>query len=178
LNSPLPDFLTLAEAESLLQRWHHPNGARWLDHQALQETLTFAGAPPRCSGDELWHLLLSQECDKLYNQAWCALDQIQSADDPESVTFLAMDDLPSAVEQAWALAPALAQEHLALLVQHNPHRLDVLLADLGAGTSREPVERAECLSFWEDNAELMTDYRRRLYRAVREGLAESGENSA
>ena len=167
---PLPDLPTRAEVQALLQRWQHPYADRWLGRQLEQGTLTFDGDPPRCRGDELLLLLLSQECDKLYNQAWCALDQIQSADDPESVTLLAMDDLPSAVEQAWALAPELAVEHLGLLTQHNPRRVDVLLADLGAGTPREPAERAECLAFWEDNAEGITDYRRRLYRAVRESL--------
>jgi hypothetical protein len=156
--------------QALLEDWQHPYADRWLDRQVEQGTLPFTGEPPTCLGDDLWQLLLSQECDKLYNQAWCALDQIQSADDPESVTMLAMDDLPSAVEQAWALAPDLADEHLELLRQHNPIRVEVMLADLGAGTEREPRERAECLSFWEDNAEGMTDYRRRLFRAVREGL--------
>ncbi len=167
---PLPESPTRAEIQSLLDRWQHPFSDRWLDRQIEQDRLAFTGDPPRCRGDELWRLLLTQECDKLYNQAWCALDQIQSADDPESVTLLAMDDLPSAVEQAWALAPELAIEHLGLLGQHNPRRVEVMLADLGAGTPREPAERAECLAFWEDNADGITDYRRRLYRAVREML--------
>ena len=170
MKHPLPPTLTRLEAEVHLARLEHPDPRRWLDAQAEQGKLPFDGAPPRCPGDRLWRQILTTECDKLYNQAWCALDQIRSAEDLESVSMIAMDDLPSAVEQAWALAPDLAGEHLALLAEHDPRRVDLLLADLGAGTPREAAERAECLEFWEVNAEITSNFRQSLYRTVRRAL--------
>ncbi len=170
MKHPLPPAPTRADAEAHLARLHYPNPRGWLDAQIEEGALGFAGEPPRCDGAQLWRLLLGMECDKLYNQAWCALDQIKNAEDPESVSMIAMDDLPSAVEQAWALAPELADEHLALLADHDPRRVEVMLADMGAGTPGEAAQRAECLEFWEDNAELTTEFRQALYRAVRDGL--------
>lgn len=165
--SPLPDRLTWDQALALLTDWEHHAPERWLAHQRDNALLTFTGDPLACSGDQLWSLLLKVEADKLYNQAWCALDQIQSADDPEDTLMLAMDDLPSAVEQAWSLDPAIATEHLDLLRQHKAGRVERFLAEMAAGTDREPAERADSLAFWEDNAEITSPFRQRLYREVR-----------
>ncbi len=171
LPCPLPDRLTSAEVEALLADWGHPTPARWLAFH--REELELAGDPPSCPGRRVWIRLLRDELDKLYNQAWCALEQIRAADDEESVAMLAMDDLPSAVEQAWSLAPELAGEHLQLLRDYKEERHADFLRQLGAGTEREAEERAECLEFWEDNAELTSDLRQRLYREVR-GLLRGG----
>ncbi len=94
----------------------------------------------------------------------------EASSSPDSVMLLVIDDLPSAVEQAWALAPDLAGEHLELIRGHSQERYDNLLRELGAGTDREAAERRECLAFWEENAELMTPWRLRLYREVRQSL--------
>jgi len=168
--SPLPLALTLDEAVELLQRWHKDRAELWVVHQRDEGKLPFDGDPPRCSGEALWRLLLSEECDKLYNQAWCALDQIRDAEDPDDALMLAIDDLPSAVEQAWSLDPDLGAEHLRLLGEHKPGRVPRFLTEMAAGTPREAAERAECLAFWEENAELTSDFRRRLYREVRKAL--------
>ena len=168
--SPLPPSMTREQAVELLLRWHKSEADRWVAYQRDKGTLPFEGAPPRCSGEALWRLMLREECDKLYNQAWCALDQIQEAEDPDDALMLAMDDLPSAVEQAWSLDPELGAEHLQLLGQHKPGRVPRFLAEMAAGTPREAAERAECLAFWEENAEITSDFRKRLYREVRRVL--------
>ena len=162
--------ITREQAEALLDSWHHPRGGRWLDYQVERGELTLTGEPPTMDGAALWGRLLADECDKLFNQAWCALDQIRSADDQDTVYMIAIDDLPSAVEQAWSLAPELAGEHLGLLRGYREERYQELLRQLGIGTDRELRERIECLEFWEENAELMSDLRRTLYRLVREQL--------
>ena len=164
---PLPSTLGRTEALDLLERWHKPQAGQWLANRQRDGSLPFEGEPPACEGPRLWTLLLKLECDKLYNQAWCALEQIQGAEDPDDAMMLAIDDLPSAVEQAWSLAPDLAGEHLDLLRQQNPARVERFLQEMGAGTDREPAERAESLSFWEENAEITSDFRKRLYREVR-----------
>jgi hypothetical protein len=173
---PLPDRLTSDQAERLLADWGHPTPARWLEfhHSELQ----LAGEPPSCPGERVWSRLLRDELDKLYNQAWCALEQIRAADDEETVMMLAMDDLPSAVEQAWSLSPEGAGEHLQLLRDYKEERHRDFLRQLGAGTDREAEERAECLEFWETNAELTSALRQRLYREVRATLrADPSERS-
>jgi len=168
--SPLPSTLSHDQAVELLLQWDKDEAERWVAYQRDKGALPFDGEPPRCSGSTLWRLLLRDECDKLYNQAWCALDQIQEAEDPDDVAMLAMDDLPSAVEQAWSLDPELGAEHLQLLGQHKPERVSRFLAEMAAGSPREAAERAECLAFWEENAEITSDFRKRLYREVRRVL--------
>ena len=96
--------LTPDEAEALLSDWHHPRPRRWLDHKLERGDLVLEGDPPTVSGPTLWWLLLADECDKLYNQAWCALDQLRTAEDQDSVIMVAIDDLPSAIEQAFCNA--------------------------------------------------------------------------
>ncbi len=160
------------QAEALLASWHHPRGGRWLDYHVERGELSFSGDPPTLDGAAMWWQLLADECDKLYNQAWCALDQIRGAADEETVLMVAIDDLPSAVEQAWSLAPELAGEHLGLLRGYREERYQELVRELGIGTDRELRERIECLEFWEENAELMSDLRRTLYRLVRQRLEE------
>ena len=147
------------ETAAFLEKIGHAATERWL-----------AAHGPFESGLALWRELLRDECDKLYNQAWCAFDQIRSAEDPDSVMFLAMDDFPSAVEQAFALAPPLAGEHLSLLREYREERLDSFLREMAAGTDREAAERIDALAFWEENAEGITDLRRSLYRLVRSAL--------
>ncbi len=169
---PLAESLTRAEAEQVLAELGHPRPAYWLEFHG--ETLAFSGEPPRCAGTTVWHRLLQDECDKLYNQAHCALEQIREAEDEESAAMLAMDDLPSAVEQAWSLAPQLAGEHLQLLRDYKEARYRDFRNQLGVGTGREAEERAECLEFWEENAVLTSELRQRLYREVRKGLLERG----
>jgi len=165
--------MTLDQAAALLTEWEHHDPERWLIHKRDNDLLTFTGDPPTCAGDQLWHLLLRDEADKLYNQAWCALDQIQAADDPEDALMLAIDDLPSAVEQAWSLDPTNADEHLGLLRQHKAGRVERFLAEMAAGTDREAAERADSLAFWEENAEITSPFRQRLYREVRAVLLSS-----
>lgn len=164
--SPLPDRATRDEIQAALDRWDHPRRDAWLAAKRERGELRFEGDPPTVAGVAVWRLLLGEECDKLYNQAWCALDQIRQADDPDEVALTAMDDFPSAVEQAWALAPPLAGEHLALLREYRQERHADFLRQLQVGTDGERAERIECLTFWADNAEGITDYRRTLYRLV------------
>jgi HEAT repeat protein len=152
--------LDAEEARRLLAAWHHPRPDEWVAKHV---------APP-VRAEDLWRELLEDECDKLYNQAWCALDQIRSAEDPESVMFLAIDDFPSAVELAFSLAPTLAAEHLQLLREYKEERYREFEKELAVGTDREVAERIECLEFWEENAEDMSDLRKTLCRLVREGL--------
>lgn len=159
--------MALEQAVDLLLRWQKSEAERWVAYQRDKGTLPFEGDPPSCSGEALWRLLLSEECDKLYNQAWCALEQIREAEDPDDALMLAMDDLPSAVEQAWSLDPEFGAESLDLLGQHKPERVPRFLAEMAADTPREAAERAECLAFWEENAEITSDFRKRLYREVR-----------
>ena len=170
MSSPLPPRLTREQVLAQLERWQKPDASRWLAHRIDKGTLPLAGTPPTCTGDQLWELLLREECDKLFNQAWCALDQIRSAVDPDSMLLVAMDDFPSAIEQAYSLAPQFADEHLKMMREYSEERYQRFVAELGQGTDREDAERAECLAFWEENAELITDYRRLLYRLVREQL--------
>ncbi len=168
--SPLPELIGFDELGSLLDDWRHPYGERWLEEKVKSAELVFSGDPPRSSGEAVWRRLLEDECSKLYNQAWSAYEQIKEAEDPDSVAMLGMDDLPSAIEQAWALAPDLAGEHLSLLREFREAKYHEFLRSLGVGTEREVEERIEALTFWEENASIMTEFRRTLYRIVREGL--------
>lgn len=170
--SPLPERLTLDELGSLLDEWQHPYGERWLLEKVKANELVFTGEPPSVSGEAVWRRLLEDECGKLYNQAWSAYEHIKEAEDPDSVAMLGIDDLPSAVEQAWALAPELAGEHLSLLREFREAKYQEFLRSLRVGTEREVEERIAALAFWEENAEIMTEFRRTLYRLVREGLAQ------
>ena len=169
---PIPgdELLTREEVLALLEQWGHPYAAAWLERKTAARELVFAGEPAVVQGAALWRRLLKDESDKLYNQAWSALEGIKEAGDPDSVAMLSIDDFPSAVEQAWSLAPDLAGEHLALLRQHSEERYRDFLRSLAVGTPRELVERIECLAFWEDNAEITTDLRKSLCRLVREDL--------
>ena len=169
---PLPDLIGPDALGSLLDEWQHPYRERWLREKVKAGELVFSGDPPVASGDAVWRRLLADECGKLYNQAWSALQAIREAEDPDSVAMLAMDDLPSAVEQAWALAPDLAGEHLELLREYSEEKHRHFLDSLGVGTGREAAERIDALAFWEENAAIMTGFRRTLYRIVREGLAD------
>lgn len=169
--SPLPERMSIEALGAFLEEWRHPYGERWLREKVKAAELVFSGDPPSVSGAAVWRRLLEDECSKLYNQAWSAYQHIKEAEDPDSVAMVAMDDLPSAVEQAWALAPELAGEHLALLREYREAKHEDFVRALGVGTEREIEERIEALAFWEENAEIMTDLRRRLYRTVREGLA-------
>jgi len=162
-----PD-LPFEEAASLLERWRHPRPHRWLRHAIDEGRVPAEGERVRTA--DLWRELLRDECDKLHNQAWCALERIREAEDPESVMMLAIDDLPSAVEQAYSLAPSLAEETLDLLRQHRRERYEDLVRELGVGTVREEAERAECLDFWVENAEGISEIRRTLFRIVRDAL--------
>ena len=172
--SPLPDRLTLDELSAVLEEWQHPYGERWLVDKVKAAELVFTGEPPSVSGDSVWHRLLADECDKLYNQAWSAYEHIREAEDPDSVAMLGIDDLPSAVEQAWALAPDLAGEHLSLLREFREAKYQEFLRSLHVGTDREVDERIAALAFWEENAQIMSAFRRTLYRLVRQGLAQKG----
>jgi hypothetical protein len=159
----------------MLEDWQHPYAEKWVLQKIKAGELTFAGDPPEVSGEAVWRQLLKDECDKLYNQAWSAyehLKEAQESDDPDSAFMIAIDDFPSAVEQAWSLAPEFAGEHLELLRKYRVERYQDFLRALGVGTDREDAERAECLAFWEDNAEIMTEFRKKLYRLVRAQLAE------
>ncbi len=173
-SSPLPELVSLGELGSLLDEWQHPHGERWLAEKVKAAELVFCGDPPSVSGEAVWRRLLQDESSKLYNQAWCAYEHIKEAKDPESVAMLGMDDLPSAVEQAWALAPELAGEHLGLLKEFREAKYQEFLRSLRVGTEREVEERIDALAFWEENATIMTEFRRTLYRMVREGLASAG----
>ncbi len=175
--SPLPERVSVEELGAFLVEWRHPYGERWLREKVKAAALVFSGDPPSVSGADVWQRLLEDECSKLYNQAWSAYAHIREAVDPDSVAMVAMDDLPSAVEQAWALAPGLAGEHLALLREYREAKHEDFVRALGAGTEREVEERIEALAFWEENAGIMTDFRRRLYRTVREGLARGRRRS-
>ena len=95
------EVLMEEEARVRLKSWGHPRPGRWLRQKAEQGEIQ----PPRIRAADLWRALLMDECDKLYNQAWCALDSIRNAEDEESVLLLAMDDLPSAVEQTTGSVP-------------------------------------------------------------------------
>lgn len=172
--SPLPERLTLDELGSVLDQWQHPYGEHWLLDKVKNGELMFSGDPPTVSGETVWHRLLEDECAKLYNQAWSAYEHIKEAEDPDSVAMLGIDDLPSAVEQAWALAPEYAGEHLALLREFREAKYQEFLRSLKVGTEREVDERIAALAFWEENAEIMTEFRRTLYRLVREGLVQKG----
>ncbi len=171
---PLPELVTLDEVGAVLVAWQHPYGERWLLEKVKSGALVFAGEPPRVNGVTVWDRLLEDECSKLYNQAWSAYQHIKEAEDPESVAMLGIDDLPSAVEQAWALAPEHAGEHLALLKEFREAKYREFLRSLRVGTEGEVEERVAALAFWEENAEIMTEFRRTLYRLVREGLARTG----
>jgi len=162
--------IALDEAARLLEGWGHPRAERWLEVKVAGGAVPADGDPPRIAGADLWRELLRDECDKLYNQAWCALDRIRDAEDEESVLMLAMDDLPSSVEQAFSLSPDLAREHLDLLREHRFERYRQFADELGVGTARETRERAECLAFWEENGDDLSDLRRTLFRLVRERL--------
>jgi hypothetical protein len=162
--------ITLEEAARLLQGWGHPRAARWLELKVAGGAIPYEGDPPRVAGADVWRELLRDECDKLYNQAWCALDQIRDAEDEESVLMLAMDDLPSSVEQAFSLDPTLAREHVDLLKEHRFERYRQFVDELAVGTDRETRERIECLGFWEENGTDLSDLRRTLFRLVRETL--------
>jgi hypothetical protein len=164
--APAARRLTLAEAEELLASWHHPRPERWLSHKIDSGALDLDGDPPLLSGATLWWLLLGDECDKLYNQAWCALEKIRAADDEDEVMMIALDDFPSAVEQAWSLAPELAGEHLALLREYKEARYQDFLRQVGAGGDTELDERIDALEFWTENDALMSELRRTLYGLV------------
>lgn len=178
--TPIPshDHLTRERALALLEEWGHPYAAAWLDRKVAAGTLAFEGEPAVVSGAELWRRLLEDETDKLYNQAWSALESIKEAATPDEAAMLSMDALPSAVEQAFSLAPDLADQHLALLRQHSESRFRDFLRLLGVGTARESAERIACLAFWEDNADLVTDLRKTLFRLVREELEASARARA
>jgi len=169
-SAPLPDRLTIDELGALLDEWQHPYAEKWLLQKVKASELVFSGEPATVSGESVWNQLLKDECDKLYNQAWSAYEHIKEAEDPDSVAMIAMDDFPSAVEQAWALAPQHAGEHLRLLREFREAKHEDFLRALGVGTERENQERIESLTFWAENAEIMTDFRRTLYRLVREAL--------
>ena len=164
--APAARRLTMAEAEALLASWNHPRPQRWLTHKIENGALELDGHPPRLSGATMWWLLLGDECDKLYNQAWCSLEQIRAADDEDEVAMIALDDLPSAVEQAWSLAPELAGEHLGLLREYREERYQDFLRQLDAGGESELDERIDALEFWAENATLMSELRRTLYGLV------------
>lgn len=164
----LPDRPTRRVAEEFLAELGHPRPGFWLDHH--RDSLGAEGDPRRYDGAAIWRRLLQDECDKLYNQAHCALEQIRDAQDEDSAMMLAMDDLPSAVEQAWSLAPQLADEHLQLLRDYKEARYADFCQQLGVGSDREAQERADCLEFWEENAVLTSELRKRLYREVRRSL--------
>ncbi len=172
--SPLSARLTRDQVLRQLEAWLKPAARQWLTDRTEKGALAFDGTPPTCTGDDLWDLLLKEECDKLFNQAWCALDQIRSAEDPDSMLLVAIDDFPSAIEQAYSLAPQFADEHLKMMREYSEERYQRFVAELGQGTDREAGERVECLAFWEENAELITDYRRLLYKLVREQLEAAG----
>jgi hypothetical protein len=177
-SSPLPERISSDELGALLHEWQHPYGARWLLEKVKAAELVFSGDPPSVSGRDVWRRLLEDECKKLYNQAWCAYEQIKQADDPDSVAMLGIDDLPSAVEQAWDVAPELAGEHLGLLREFREAKYQDFLRSLRVGTEREAEERIAALAFWEENAEIMTEFRRTLYRIVREGLVNENQRSS
>ncbi|MEN8151407.1 MAG: hypothetical protein ABFS86_16440 [Planctomycetota bacterium] len=160
------DALELEDAADRLTGLGHPRAAEWLVARTAEGRLP---APPLSPAD-VWRELLRDECDKLYNQAWCALETIRNADDPDEVMMVAVDEFPSAVEQAYSLAPALAGEHLALLREHREERWEDFVRELGIGTDREAGERVEALGFWEENAEGISDLRRNLFRIVRRQL--------
>jgi hypothetical protein len=107
------------------------------------------------------------EIDRLYNQAWCALERLDAG---EEDLMTAIDELPTAVEQAVSLDPEYAKEILELLRSRRPERYEDLVREMGLGTERETAERIECLAFWEANAEGMSERRRELFREVREEL--------
>lgn len=171
---PLPEQLTLDELGAVLAAWQHPYAERWLLEKVKNGVLVFSGDPPRVGGKTVWDRLLEDECSKLYNQAWSAYEHIKEAEDPDSVAMLGIDDLPSAVEQAWALAPEHAGEHLSLLKEFREAKYREFLRSLRVGTDGEVGERIAALAFWEENAEIMTDFRRTLYRLVREALTPTG----
>ena len=156
-------------AEALLGEWGHPRPAAWLD--AKLDAGAIAAADEEIDAADLWRELLADECDKLYNQAWCALEQIREAEDESEVLMLAVDDFPTAVEQAFSLAPALAKEHLDLLKSHRFERYETFAREMGLGTARQTAERIECLRFWEANADGLSRLRKTLFRLVRETLA-------
>jgi hypothetical protein len=164
------EFL-VEEAEERLREWGHRRPRRWLRRRLTDGEIAATGTPPRLRSADLWRALLKDECDKLYNQAWCALDQIRAAKDPDEVLMLVVDDFPSAVEQAFSLAPPFATEHLDLLREYSEEKLAAFRRELSIGEEDEPLERMECLAFWEANAEGMSPLRRTLYRMVREELA-------
>ena len=56
------------------------------------------------------------------------------------------------------------------MMQHRVESHAQLSRELGIGTEREDRERADCLAFWEENAEGISDLRRTLFRLVREEL--------
>ena len=170
---PRPPALAAPEidrdrAEALLAGWGHPRPGAWLDGKL--DAGAIAVADEALDAADLWRELLKDECDKLYNQAWCALEQIREAADESEVMMLAVDDFPSAVEQAFSLAPALATEHLDLLKSHRYERYEVFAREMGLGTARETAERIECLAFWEANADGLSRLRKTLFRLVRKTL--------
>jgi hypothetical protein len=163
------DVLDEEDAADRLSRLSHPRAAEWLARLVGEGRLPAPPFPPGL----VWRELLRDECDKLYNQAWCALEQIREADDPDTVMMIAVDEFPSPIEQAFSLEPTLAGEHLALLRDYREERYDDFAREMGIGTDREPAERAESLEFWEENAEGISDLRRNLFRIVRRQLAAS-----
>jgi len=160
------DDLDLEGAAARLAAIGHPRPARWLARLVEEGRVP----PPPIPAADVWRELLRDECDKLYNQAWCALDQLRSADDPDAVMMVAVNDFPSAIEQAFSLAPTLAGEHLALLREYRMESYEHFVRELGIGTDREAGERAEALAFWGENAEGISDLRRNLFRLVRRQL--------
>jgi len=160
------DDLDAESAAARLAALGHPRPAHWLNRLVEDGRIP----PPPFPAADLWRELLRDECDKLYNQAWCALDQIRSSDDPDAVMMLAVDDFPSPIEQAYGLAPSLAGEHLALLREYREERYEAFARELAIGTDREAAERADALAFWEENAEGISDLRRNLFRLVRRQL--------
>jgi hypothetical protein len=162
--------MTRGAAEELLDALGHRAGAAWLSNRIADGDLPLSGDPPILSGDDLWRALLADECGKLYNQAWCAAGRLDE-EGAEADLMLGIDELPSAVEQAWSLSPDDAGEHLDLLKAHRPERHENLCRELAIGTERETAERIECLAFWEANGEDLSPLRRRLFTLVREALS-------
>ena len=167
---PLPNELTREEAARRLSAMNLPNVEDWLlQHEEARE-LTFKGDPAVCSGMELFSLILKEECDRLYNQANVAYMQIRAAGEDEPDFITAIDTFPSAVEQAFSLAPQFSAKHLELLRQYKEERYQTFCRELGVGTQRELAERIECLAFWEDNADMLSRFRKTLFGVVREQL--------
>ncbi len=167
---PLPSELSRDEAAKRLEAMKLPNVEDWLSQREEARELTFKGDPAVCSGEELFSLILKEECDRLYNQANVAYQQIHAANEEDVDFITAIDTFPSAVEQAFSLAPQFSGKHLELLKQYKEERYKAFCQDLGLGTKRELSERIECLAFWEDNADMLSQFRKTLFSVVREQL--------